>query len=291
MRKDADKISLHQTDYATKIHIFERPLKVQVSPHMHKFIELVFIQNGTGILNINDTSLTVNSGDLLFYNIGEIHCLNSDGQLSAVNLAISPEILSESLSTSQNAMDILALSWFNCFYEIIQDFKPKVSFTGKDRIEIEFIINRMLKEYTEKDTGYLCIIYGYLNVLFAKLFRQIYLEAKVNIREDMPSIADKVVSYIEQNYNKRISLDELARQSFYNPSYFSSIFKESLGVSPTQYINQKRLEKAMELLENTDDSIEYIMAMVGYSDKKHFYSLFKQTTGITPGEYRKKLKK
>lgn len=210
--------------------------------------------------------MEVSRGDLLFYNIGELHCLNSDSCMTAVNIQIHPQVLDESLTLSQNAVDILTLAWFNDLSEIVSEIKPKVTFDGKQRIEMEGIILKMLEEYNEKETGYISILYGYINVLFGMLFRQIHMETKMDIRKDMPRIADDILNYIEKNYYKKLTLEELAGKSFYNPSYFSSIFKECFGVSPMQYISKKRLEKALELLKTTNTPIEQIMNLVGYTD-------------------------
>jgi AraC-like DNA-binding protein len=194
------------------------------------------------------------------------------------------------LVSSKNAVDILALAWFYDLSKIVNELKPKVTFEGKQRIEMDGIILQMLEEYTEKETGYISILYGYLNVLFGKLFRQIYSETKMDIRTHMPRITDDILRFIEKNYFRKLTLEELAAKSFYNPSYFSSIFKECFGVSPMQYINKIRMEKTLQLLKTTNKTIEQIMNSVGYTDKKHFYNIFKEITGFTPGEYRKNQK-
>lgn len=274
-----------------KIHIFRRPKVGQVAPHIHDCIELVYISSGEGMQMVNGKSRQVTKGELLFYNIGELHCLNSNTEVDAVNIQIYPEMLDGSLVASNNAIDLLTLGWFCEFSRIIEGFPPKVSFTGKDLLEIEFIITRMKDEYDQKKTGYLSVIYGYLNVLFAKLFRQIYAETKLDVRENVGQITPDVLSYIEKNYNNRITIQELARRNFYNPSYFVQIFKECFGMTPLQYINHKRINKAMELLEDTDMPVEEVMHSVGFSDKKHFYSIFKQNAGVTPATYREKTAK
>lgn len=281
----------NKMEYKENIHIFKRPKTAFVEPHTHNCIELVYIYDGTGCLSIQDKLIKVARGDLLFYNIGELHCLNSDEEIEAINIQINPQILDESLTKSQSAVDILTLTWFNELSDIANELKPKVTFEGKTRIEIEGIVFKMLEEYCEKENGYVSILYGYLNVLFGMLFRQISLETKMDIRRDMPRIADDILNYIEKNYFKKLTLEELAGKSFYNPTYYSSIFKECFGVSPMQYIHKKRLEKSMELLKTTDDTVEKIVISVGYTDKKHFYAIFKEAAGMTPGEYRKKRKK
>ena len=262
-----------------------------VQPHTHDFIEIVYILKGKGVEIINDKLVKVARGDLLFYNISDIHCLNSDSSVTAINIQIFPQILDESLATSQNAMDFLTLTWFSDFYSLISGFLPKVTYRGKEFAEIEFVVLSMFEEFKNKRTGYMSVIFGYLNVLLGKLFRQIHMDTKIDLRQNVTQVADSVLCYIEKNYKNKITLNELATKSFYNPSYFGSIFKKCYGMTPFQYINKTRIKKAIEFLDTTGMSIDEVMCSVGYSDKKHFYSLFKQSAELMPGQYRHKIKK
>lgn len=270
-----------------KINIFKRNQPSGVEPHTHIYLELVYVYEGEGIQTVNSKSRQVTRGDLLFYNIGDIHCLNSSTNISAINIQIFPGMLNDSLSVSENAMDILSLGLFNEFSYVIDGFPPKVTFMGKELIEVDHIIMQMHTEFETKRKGYFSILFGYMNVLLGKLFRKIYEDTRLDLRENTVSLAPDVLSYIEKNYNKKITVQELARKSFYNPSYYVQLFRECFGMTPVQYVNQKRMEKAIEFLVTTNLSVEDIMKAVGYSDKKHFYSLFKHYTGLTPALYRK----
>jgi AraC-type DNA-binding domain-containing proteins len=95
------------------------------------------------------------------------------------------------------------------------------------------------------------------------------------------------LKYIEDNYNKKITLKEMASYNFYNPSYFSSIFKECFGKTPLEYITEIRMERAIRMMRDSGLSIEEICHSIGYSNKKHFYKVFKNMTGMTPHHFRK----
>ncbi len=270
-----------------KINVFKRPNVKKVNLHTHNCIEFVYLYNGEGVQNVNGKSRNVKRGDLLFYNIGEVHCLNSDEELFAINIQIHSEMLDESLGDSKNAVDILSLGWFDDFINIIEGFPPKVTFEGKELVEIETVVMAMYEEFNNKKVGYMSVLFGYLNVLLSKMFRKIFEGTRLDIRENMNKITPEVLTYIENNYNSRITINELAKKSFYNSSYFIQIFKECYGITPIQYINNKRIHKAMEILKSSNAPVEQVVAAVGYSDKKHFYTLFKQYTGLTPAQYRK----
>ena len=109
----------------------------------------------------------------------------------------------------------------------------------------------------------------------------------VSFDRQIQNVMPEIIQHIENNYYKSLSLEELAQKSFYNPSYFSRIFKELYGKTLTEYITEKRINEAIKLLENSEMTIEEICRKVGYADKKHFYRMFKQKMNLTPGQYRR----
>ncbi|SHK00879.1 two-component system, response regulator YesN [Geosporobacter subterraneus DSM 17957] len=93
--------------------------------------------------------------------------------------------------------------------------------------------------------------------------------------------------YIEENYMKNITLEDLGAHIGFNPSYFSSLFKRETGISFVEYLSKIRIEKAKELLRESDLRIQDVCLMVGYSDAKYFTKSFIKHTGLKPNEYRK----
>ena len=94
------------------------------------------------------------------------------------------------------------------------------------------------------------------------------------------------VRYIENNLDREITLDELAKTVHFNKSYLIVRFKETWGISPMKYVNYVRIERARELLATTEKSITDIALEVGFSGIHYFSRYFKARVGITPQEYR-----
>lgn len=93
--------------------------------------------------------------------------------------------------------------------------------------------------------------------------------------------------YIQENYMNPISLKEVSGVVGFNDSYFSSLFKKESGQNFLEYLSEVRMNKAKELLKETDLSIAVICQKVGYSDLKHFTKSFKKYSGLKPNEFRK----
>ncbi len=96
----------------------------------------------------------------------------------------------------------------------------------------------------------------------------------------------KAVNYINKNFTKKITLDDVAGAVFLSPAYFSKVFKEQTGSSFTRYLNKLRIEESKTLLRNSNIPLVDIAGMVGYEDQSYFSKVFKKITGSTPGKYR-----
>jgi len=104
--------------------------------------------------------------------------------------------------------------------------------------------------------------------------------------ESSNNVVDIAKEYIKNNYSKPLSLDEVSYYVNISPYYFSKIFKEGTGENFIEYLTNIRIEKAKELLGNSDYSMKEICVMVGYSDPNYFSRSFKKNVGVTPTEYK-----
>lgn len=93
-------------------------------------------------------------------------------------------------------------------------------------------------------------------------------------------------TFIEDNYQYDISLDQLADCVHLNPTYFCGLFKKETGYSYIEYRTITRIEKAKDFLSSSGLTINEISNKIGYMDTKHFCKLFKKLTGMPPSEFR-----
>ncbi len=102
---------------------------------------------------------------------------------------------------------------------------------------------------------------------------------------------DGIIKYIEQNYtDPTLSIKKLADMYFYSEKYLSSLFKKNTGTKFTDYINTRRIKRAVILMEEKRHSISQVATRCGFSDPLYFSKVFKKIMGITPSEYSKRLK-
>ena len=126
----------------------------------------------------------------------------------------------------------------------------------------------MLKEYVQK-----------------VLFECVHVIQNEKSQDTNPTI-QKVIDYVDSHLSEDISLEQMADYSGVSSFYLSKLFKEEKGVTFINFISDKRLEKARQLLSDTELSIKEITAEVGYNDQNYFSRIFKNKYGISPKEYR-----
>ncbi|NMI03453.1 response regulator [Paenibacillus sp. SZ31] len=110
-----------------------------------------------------------------------------------------------------------------------------------------------------------------------------------NKQMSIQTIVDKVQTYIEDHLSHGLSLDELGKVAHLHPVYFSKLFKQETGENVSNYISKKRLEKASQLLQDSELRVNDIAQMVGYRKNQYFIQLFKVEYGVTPYQYRRNM--
>ena len=96
-----------------------------------------------------------------------------------------------------------------------------------------------------------------------------------------------IMKYVDERYYEDISLTTISKMYFMSPVYLGRLFKNTVGVNFTEYVNNCRVEHAARMLEEDEGLMVYeISDKVGYKDINYFYRIFKNKKGITPSEYR-----
>ena len=101
------------------------------------------------------------------------------------------------------------------------------------------------------------------------------------------SIIRQAKDYIEEHLEEKLSVKQIAEQMHYSPSYFSQMFRQSVKMPPYEYLLSRRIERAKELLLQTDFPLEIVATRSGFQEITHFIYTFKKFTGLSPLKFRK----
>lgn len=108
-----------------------------------------------------------------------------------------------------------------------------------------------------------------------------------NLHESKSLAVKTMLEYINNNFMRDISLDDVACTVKLHPNYASSLFNKEMGMHFVQYLNNCRVMKAKAfLIKNPDMPLTNISKMAGFQSLEHFYKVFKKISGVTPGDYR-----
>lgn len=103
-------------------------------------------------------------------------------------------------------------------------------------------------------------------------------------------IVKQALMFINLNISSNLTVKKVAQEVSLSPDYLTRLFKKELGVNIITYINRKRIHTSLELLKNTNLSIEEIGDLIGLSNTSYFYTMFKREIGVSPKQYRNSLK-
>ncbi len=124
-------------------------------------------------------------------------------------------------------------------------------------------------------------INGIMQILISK-----FLPDSV-FNDDMLLFVD-IISYIDEHIGKPITVAELADRAALNKVYFSNIFTKHIGISPSQFVINRKLEKAMDLIRHSDGNMKEIAFKTGFESAMYFSRIFKKKIGMTPSEFKEK---
>ena len=233
---------------------------------------LVYIYEGSGIFGRENGKRQVKTGDLVYFPIGKPQYMTTD---------------------SKNPLKLYTVN----FYASL----PKVS-GGKWYIEEAEFLFPFIKSLEDE------AIRKRFEVLFERLCHLFPVEESVQMgrkrtalteilaladlcREDRKirySNRDKVnrvVDYMLDKYNEKLTLSQLAEIAGMSPSYFSSVFREVTGKSPIDYLIHLRIFKSKQLLSD-GVSVTKVAEEVGFADIFYFSNVFKKLEGVSPAKYR-----
>ena len=285
--KEAIKHGTIQFPLAFYTHnLSEEPLFV--SHHWHEEVELIYIEEGDFELEINMEKIEVKNNTFYFSNSEELHYLVGKPPIRESAIVFDLKLLSfEMFDYGQNNIIKPLLTGEIKFPRSIDG-----STTYGKEIYKEFI--NIINAYSFKEIAWYIHIKASLLKILAILVENNLLINSSNSTQNNNNykvmIIKNILSYIQNNYKNKIYIKDLSSLANMNEQYLCRFFKKAIGKTVTDYINEYRIEKAVELLQNKDIKILEICLECGYDNVGYFIKKFKEYKSCTPSEYRKEIR-
>ena len=266
--------------------------------HRHEFVQIIYVSKSRLKHVINNNTFDVKKGDIFvippYVPHSIIDAYNENFEI--IEFEFIPEFINEKFSSSFKDNSFMDFAYLEPFMVTEQELRPQLNLSGAIQLEVEKIFSEIIDEYTRKETDFELII----KALTMKLLILVGREFKKNIcGSDSQMIYDRhrdalsnAINYVNTHFNEDINLDEVAKVAMLSSSYFRYLFKQMMNKTFTEYLNDLRVNKAVDLLiTKRDRQIIDICYEAGYNNVNYFNRIFKQTTGVSPRIYRNGQKK
>ena len=283
--KIIDEIQSNNIDAIRLFTSTAKPRKNNLRIHYHSLIEISLILRGQGIYKINNNTYTIQDGDIFFYRPNEAHCITDieEEGMELLNLHISPYYLYTNFQNALNSnyIKILAANF------PLKSNKLNDTLSPEQLDEVKRLILSIRREMENKKSDYVTFICNYISAILILISRS-YKNAKFSQKEKQSyQKLIQGIKYIDTHFKDNITLEKIAQKVGYSKCYFSSIFKQCMGMSLWDYICIKRIEEALTQIKTTDKNIADIALDCGFNNAVNFNKLFKKYTNVTPIFFRK----
>ena len=259
------------------------PPDKQIPLHSQSTWELSCVITGEGTRVLGDVSERFSAGDTVLIPPATPHCwyfdrskIDAEGNIENVSIFFHGELLANLQALFPEMSAPMAH---------ITAQKSAIIFSGESR---EAIYSTMLRMRNETSAKRLLSLLEILLIIAEDKTGRAISGVQPMSRQQM-RIA-QIKSFVNCNYMHKISIDEIASHIGMSRSSFCSFFKRETGQTFTEYLNEKRIELACELLENKEMNINEVGQAVGIPDTPYFCRFFKTIKGVTPTEYRNRVK-
>lgn len=252
-----------------KFFISHNYLRTIAERHIHRELELMYMISGEQTISIADREYRVGPGQcvVLFPNIPHSYYLDKGESREGVE-------------------QVVAL----CSAEFYQEYFPDLE--GKYAVnpvlpaeqvpeEVKEIMPRLKKDDSQAAQT------GYLLIALARMLNAIAIEN--GKQETIDDLALRVTEYIQENYQKPVTLELLAQSFFVDQNTISRIFSKKLNMNLRQYLNLVRVQHAAQLIREGKRSIEAVGELAGFETQRTFNRAFQEVYHMTPSQFRDKI--
>ncbi len=255
---------------------------VHFPPHVHDYIEVVYMCCGTTRHIINGDTIDLKEGELLFLSRNATQEIMPAGKYDiAVNFIVMPQFFDRTLAMLTNEETPIKSFLTDCLKNT-DSSTPYLYFKVSDVLPIRNLVENLVWNLIYKEPNKRQINQNTMGLLFLLLLN--YTE-RLEYKNKDDELIINVLRYVEENYVNG-SLTELAESLHYEFAWLSREIKNRTGKNYTRLVQERRLAQAEFLIKNSDIKISEIARQTGYDNISYFHRLFNKTYKMTPKKYR-----
>lgn len=240
--------------------------------HKQIVYEITYVYSGKGKFFINGKSYDVKKGDIIINKPGDMHEGEADG-IDPFRFFYLGFLFFESKSEDED----LLVNIKNLF----DNLKNPVTI---EKVNLQDVFTKAYKEFINGDSYSKHLIKNYLIEILITTSRNLQQNNKPSSieYEINDNLLDRIINYIDMNFEKDIRVEDMSNELGYSSSYISHLFTKHMGLSIKSYCNNKRLEKAVKLLKESNISISEVASKLNFKSLYSFSRAVKAKYGVAP---------
>lgn len=251
------------------------------SSHYHANNEIYYLLAGRRTYFIKERTYVIEPGDLIFINKYDVHKTSDVSEPGHERIVINFSDSFLNGGTDAVQVPVLLLS----FDQSVDIIRLKL----QDQVIVQAIMSKLHHELKEQGTGFEIMGRQFIAelLLFAVRYTERHTEAAMDHASPLHHKVSEIVQFINQHYNKPLTLEKLSQQFYLSSYYLCRVFKEVTGFTFIEYVNLTRIREAERLLKESKLKVIEIANLVGFENSTHFGRVFRKATGVAPLHYRK----
>ena len=238
----------------------------QSNHHSHIFTELLYIMEGKGWFELEDSLVPVQKNDLV---------------------VVNPQVMHRGVRTGKDGMLVLTLGLCcPCLFGS-EDNQYILLPSNPHGSIFRPYMQDILQEILQKPEGFEELCRKLADIVVLQLIRRCHHSQPVSTSRKSARECARVRLYIDKHFSEPITLEHLAQYANLNKYYLVHVFNREMGCSPISYLIDRRIAESKRLLGSTDLPIQQISIQLGFSSPSYFSQSFRRSTGFSPAEYRR----
>lgn len=264
-------------DFPAELLIVDDP-DFTMFPHWHIEFEILRVEGGVLNLSIDEKKYCLKEGDIAFIQCGSLHSATLE------NCKFSCIVFDLSMLCRRKSDAVYKfIEPITCRKVSLKEFFKK----GENPL-IDETVNALLSSFkmenSVRELEFYTRVFSLLNLFYNNNYVTKIKELKH--QQQISTIFD-TISFIEEHYRESFSLSLLSKRAEMNEKYFLRFFKNYTNMTPTEYINRLRIEKAAHELQKTDSNVTEAALNNGFNNISYFIKTFKKYKGVSPKKYSK----
>ncbi len=261
------------------------PVGGEIKPHDHDYYEISFVVAGKALHHTVDGTQRISPGSVIVIAPGGVHAFSQVEQTEVINLYYLAEWIAAGWREQWHERGLVPLFLAQTLFQ--REAKPKPAVLQLSAVEaraVETELGEIRDELKRTEPSLLFLKAALLKVL-VRLSR-----ASASGAEEFPEMVWAALQDIELcvDYGRMFDLHVLFRRWPISPDYGSRLFRQTTGLSPQEYYQRRRIQRACSLLLARENTATRVAMELGYADAAHFSRLFRRHMGIGPKDYRQK---